>query len=396
MAWASCAFSHVVGAGTGHGVPVAQAVAPASPAASLATVVSKASPLPAIAILFVLVALVVAVALVVSSRRGSASGRARRSTGIRTRPTPRPRGGDVPATIAPPDVAPPVAPRSGGVPDESRGLVEAGQAPARVAPAPSATVAPTGHPSRRYLYHASYSDRGGREVNEDAVGIRELDAFGRESLCVVVADGLGGHGHGEMASRAAAQAILDCWDPAGEEDDLAAAFEAAHQAVRGLQSPAADMRTTAVALSLARGRAVWANVGDSRLYHFNNGTLAFQSIDHSVSQLAVALGQISPDEIRGHEDRARLVKALGQADALNPDVGEIALARTDEDAFLLCTDGFWEYVLEDEMEETLHGATSPDMWLDRMRSLRDRRAPADCDNNSAAVVWVCARKAEGV
>lgn len=231
---------------------------------------------------------------------------------------------------------------------------------------------------------ASYTDIGGRPRNEDSV----LQAtFGPNRLCVVVADGLGGHGGGELASSAVVHTVCDGWDGCSSPAILTDLLQQAHKNVTALQTPQCAMKSTAVALMVADGRAAWAHVGDSRLYHFRNGTLVFQTRDHSASQIAVLLGDITPDQIRFHEDRNRVLRALGQEGSLNVDAQEEELIPGSH-AWLLCSDGFWEYVLEREMEADLRAASGPEDWLERMRARLKARIPADNDNNTAAAVWL--------
>ena len=161
----------------------------------------------------------------------------------------------------------------------------------------------------------------------------------------------------------------------------------AHQAVRKRQTPDCTMKSTAVVLAVHGTDAAWAHVGDSRLYHFFQGRLDFQTRDHSASQVAVMLGEITPDQIRFHEDRSRILRALGQEGDLHAETGSRTLAPG-RHAFLLCSDGFWEYVLEAEMESELRAAKTPQEWLDAMRDRLSRRASADNDNNTAAAVWI--------
>ncbi len=234
------------------------------------------------------------------------------------------------------------------------------------------------------MLYASYTDTGGRPYNEDTVAVQE-QADGR--LCAVLADGLGGHGGGQIASRTAADAILSGWRGDATPALLSDLVQQAHREVLARQTPACKMKSTAVVLSLSPRDAVWAYVGDSRLYHFIDGRLHFQTRDHSASQIAVLLGQITPDQIRFHEDRSRIFRALGQENGLTVDAGTEALAAG-RHSFLLCSDGFWEYVYEREMEQTLACAVSPQDWLDRMRKLLASRVRGDNDNNTAAAVWL--------
>lgn len=209
----------------------------------------------------------------------------------------------------------------------------------------------------------------------------------KDNLCVVLADGLGGHGGGEVASREAVKVILDGWPGSATPALLCDLAQAAHRRILSLQTPVCKMKTTAVILSIARGRAQWAHVGDSRLYHFIDGKLVYQTRDHSSSQIAVLMGQIKQEEIRFHEDRSHIFRALGQENNMSADAQEQELSPG-EHAFLLCTDGFWEYVYEAEMEEELCRAVSVEDWLERMKYHLTNRADQDNDNNTAAAVWI--------
>lgn len=203
----------------------------------------------------------------------------------------------------------------------------------------------------------------------------------------MLADGLGGHGGGEIASREAVKVILEGWHGSATLALLCELAQTAHRRILSLQTPVCKMKTTAVILSIARGRAQWAHVGDSRLYHFIDGKLVFQTRDHSSSQIAVLMGQIKQEEIRFHEDRSHIFRALGQESNMSADAQEQELSPG-EHAFLLCTDGFWEYVYEAEMEEELRRAVSVEDWLGRMKHYLDGRADQDNDNNTAAAVWI--------
>ena len=233
------------------------------------------------------------------------------------------------------------------------------------------------------LQTASYTDCGGRPYNEDTC----LGCTGEKGLCLVVADGLGGHGGGEQASEMAAQAICSGWEGRADKELLTGLIRRANEAVLAIQTPACAMKTTAVALTVEENRAVWAHVGDSRMYYFYNGKLVFQTKDHSVAQLGVMLGDITPDQIRFHPDRSRVLRALGQEGELKVDAAERELEKG-KHAFLLCSDGFWEYVMEPEMEQELNVAHDPADWIERMRKHLNNRIPEDNDNNTAAAAWL--------
>lgn len=232
--------------------------------------------------------------------------------------------------------------------------------------------------------YASCTDVGGRPYNEDYVAYKQL---GGNCLCVALADGLGGHGGGEIASKTAVESILAGWNGTATPASLCDLIQEAHRRILSMQTPVCKMKTTVVILSIAENRAQWAHAGDSRLYHFMDGRLDFQTRDHSASQIAVMMGQIRPEEIRFHEDRSHIFRALGQESGFNADAKEQELLAG-QHAFLLCTDGFWEYVYENEMETELRAAVSPQDWLERMtRHLRER-VDGGHDNNTAAAVWL--------
>lgn len=215
------------------------------------------------------------------------------------------------------------------------------------------------------------------------VGIKTA---GEDQVLAVLADGLGGHGGGQIAASLAVDTVCGGWEGASSP----IAYPAHPQSPSG-NPAAADPRMQneihhCGPVPFPR-YAEWAYAGDSRLYRFLNGALAYQTRDHSASQVAVLLGQIQPEQLRFHEDRSRIFRALGQEGGLNVDMGNVPLLPG-EHAFLLCSDGFWEYVYEAEMLQTLAQASSPEDWIGRMRQILSQRIPPNNDNNSAAAIWL--------
>lgn len=234
------------------------------------------------------------------------------------------------------------------------------------------------------IRYSSYSDIGGRPCNEDSVRIKDI---GGDRVCAVLADGLGGHGGGDLASKLAVESVIEGWNGSATPAMLCDLALEGHRRILSVQTPACRMKSTVVILSVEGNRIDYAHAGDSRLYHFFNGKVVFQTKDHSASQIAVLLGQITPDQIRFHEDRNKVFRALGQDGDLTVDGSEEILSPG-EHAFLLCSDGFWEYVYEEEMQNELSAASSPEDWIARMRKIHAGRVPSDNDNNTAAAVWV--------
>lgn len=229
---------------------------------------------------------------------------------------------------------------------------------------------------------------GGREANEDAADWR---AVAPGTAVWVLADGLGGHGGGETAARLAVEELLSSVDARPDAGWIADRLQAAHQRVVTGQSSSLELRrmhTTAVVLAAAADLAQWGHCGDSRLYFFRDGRLVEQTIDHSYVQTKVDAGDLSPKDIRFHEDRNRLLASLGSATPPRTSTRPEPLALRPGDAFLLASDGFWELVLEMEMEVELAKASSPESWLSGMQRRLLARAEGEYDNYTAVAVWI--------
>ena len=234
---------------------------------------------------------------------------------------------------------------------------------------------------------ACLSKVGGRKANQDAYGFECNEDGG----CWLVADGLGGHAGGEVASRIAVDYALARFreDSAASLQFVSDCFQIVQRAIREKTVEdfyLAGMRTTMVLLACNQVEAVWGHVGDSRLYWFRQGKILQQTRDHSVPQMLVDAGKISPQEIRGHEDQNRLTRALGQEGELRPTLLATSFPIQEGDAALLCSDGVWTYVLEPEMEADLSVSHSAAEWLERLEKRILQRATGPYDNYTAIAV----------
>ena len=227
---------------------------------------------------------------------------------------------------------------------------------------------------------ASYSALGKRKNNEDSVSVTACKA----GVLAIVADGLGGHANGEYASQRAVETITrKLKDLDISEDDIEDAVFDANDAVLKIQKDHPGAMTTVTVLWLGDSSAVAAHVGDSRIYQFRDGKIIYQSVDHSVSQLAVMAGDIGAEDIRNHKDRNKLTRVLGSE--AEPKVAVRMLKVMLGDRFLLCSDGFWEMVTEEIMLQTAAICSSAASWLCKMKSIAEPRSK---DNNTAVAVII--------
>lgn len=227
-----------------------------------------------------------------------------------------------------------------------------------------------------------YSAKGGRPTNQDAISLLE----GQDTILAMVADGLGGHEDGDKAAKLAIQKINEKTAHSQVSAvTLENAVKAANRVILDNQE-GNRMRTTIAALWTDGESALTATVGDTRIYQFRKDKILFQSMDHSIAQMAVLMGEITTDQIRGHHDRNKLIRALGSQDELKIDLTSLKIEAGD--AFLLCSDGFWENVWESDMLEDLHSSSGAREWLEKMRRKSELRMKPTGDNHSAIALII--------
>lgn len=226
---------------------------------------------------------------------------------------------------------------------------------------------------------------GDREFQEDAVGIR----LSEDPLCclLAVADGLGGHRGGREAALSAIDALVSMWEqnPGVDETTLSRCMDRAGQEVARISAKSGqEGRTTIVAVAFDLKSASWSHLGDSRLYRFCQGDTIHQTKDHSVARLMVEMGELSEEEAVRGPNQGRLYKSLGPEVTQEFKIQTASL--TPEDAFLLCTDGFWTEVTEAEMAAALQ-EDSLEEALTQLAELAVQRSKGQSDN-----VTVCAAR----
>lgn len=237
---------------------------------------------------------------------------------------------------------------------------------------------------------AALTSAGDRAENQDSHVIVCRD---ESHLFAIVADGLGGHEGGAVASSIAtatlAQELRSC-DIATL--DFNALFARANDAIVAAGQSTArlrHMRTTVVLLhlDLTRNTAHWMHCGDSRLLFLCNGQIAHRTKDHSVAQLLVADGEVTIENLRFHPDRHKLTRSMGgRGDESRPRIASAAVALTRPCSILLCSDGWWELLAESEILDA--DVKYADTWLERMQRLVQQRMAPGADNYTAITVAI--------
>ncbi len=235
------------------------------------------------------------------------------------------------------------------------------------------------------ISYYSITNKGDRPVNEDSIGHYMDENIG----LFIVADGLGGHGSGDIASHYVVEQYLmqyreNCHDSA--ERYFSGVFTSIQSGLLDLQKQTnKDMKSTAAAVFLTDKKLSICHIGDTRVYVFGKKKILFRTLDHSVPQMLVNAGEIKEKNIRFHPDRNRLLRALGEDSAV-VDYDIYSMSRTPNiDGILICSDGFWEYVDEREMVKTLYKADSAEKWNFEMEVILLKNSKGHSKDNYSAI-----------
>jgi protein phosphatase len=232
---------------------------------------------------------------------------------------------------------------------------------------------------------------GGRKVNQDRMGY----SFTREALLLVLADGMGGHARGEVAASITLQTMSAMFQRQATpyvkkpERFLQDALLESHDAILryAKQNGMPDTpRTTVVACLVQHNCAIWAHCGDSRLYWMRGGQILARTLDHSHIEHLIAKGLAQPSERNTHPDRNKLYNCLGASS-----VPKIALSRQSSlqagDVLLLCSDGLWGVLPDNEIVHQLSNHTIVRAVPD-MIGMATTIAGEKGDNTTAlAIMW---------
>lgn len=230
-----------------------------------------------------------------------------------------------------------------------------------------------------------------RSSNEDSVAVVSPDGIGAllsKGILAVVADGMGGHEGGEVASAIAAQRVPEIYysEKAGPQESLLAAFEAANGdifQVARKNGKLTGMGTTCTAVAIVNGMAYLAHAGDSRAYLLRGGQIYCMTEDHSATMAMVKQGLLTMQQARHHEDRNVILRAMGTHPKLEVDSWNTPFPLRPGDRFLLCSDGLYETIEDDELC-AIASSKDPQAACEALIRLASERRASD--NSTAAIL----------
>ena len=242
--------------------------------------------------------------------------------------------------------------------------------------------------------YATLSDLGmRRQNNEDAATVRmstDIETFHRRGHLFVVADGMGGHAVGELASRIAIESLPLTYlkshlsNPAESLRQSIAAANASIHDKGELNRDFARMGTTCTALVLSEQGAFIGHVGDSRCYRIRRDRVDQLTFDHSLQWELIRRGGMDPEEVLRKEPRNIITRSLGPEESVEIDI-EGPFAILPKDAYVLCSDGLTSHVADEEIGAIAANLPAPDAA--RML-VHLANARGGTDNVTAVVVQV--------
>ena len=247
-----------------------------------------------------------------------------------------------------------------------------------------------------------------RDNNEDALAVSVLPASEArvEQIrgVLAVADGMGGHSYGGMASRIAVETILERMKPGlepgpGEARLAGLAVEAVRQANDAIRASAkslggagsAAMGTTLSAVAVVGNTIAVAHVGDSRVYLIRKGEIFQLTIDHTWVEEQIREGKLTPEAAAAHSMRHYLTRSLGAEADIDVDV-HFGRRLQNADVLVLCSDGLTIHVEADEIVGCVHATDTPQAAAEKMLALAKRRGGSDNTTIVVAEVGVLRRR----
>ena len=233
---------------------------------------------------------------------------------------------------------------------------------------------------------------GGRKYNQDRVAY----AYSNQALLMVLADGMGGHLHGEIAAQLAIQVFTEAFVQAAQprvpeaKEFLSEIMLRAHGAIIQYaheQQLGGNPGTTCVVALVQDGKVSWAHAGDSRLYLLRGREVVTRTLDHSMVQQWADWGLISADEVKTHPDRNKITNCLGGVEDTFFVESADAVTLQQGDTLLLCSDGLWGPLSGMEMAAALVNVSLPKALEQMMDEAINREGDSADNSTVVAARW---------
>jgi PPM family protein phosphatase len=223
-----------------------------------------------------------------------------------------------------------------------------------------------------------------REENQDSICLLEDPDGGAGTSLYAVADGMGGYSHGKLASSMALDAVCETFktEKGSARQRLEHGIETANLNIYQITQRIGTgrMGTTLTAVYLEGNRLTVAHVGDSRAYLLRGRQVTCLTRDHTVVGDLVRMKVLSPDKVRTHAQRSVLTRGVGLMPIVHPDISYTTVKNGD--VLILCSDGLWSVIADEELAEINGQAAGINIMLNRLLSLAIERGT---DDNVSAV-----------
>lgn len=244
---------------------------------------------------------------------------------------------------------------------------------------PDNPVVATSYACKVYTLSETGPTRG---ANEDSILYSYPDGH-FQTFFGMVADGMGGHQAGEVASSIACETAISYIQSHVEETNVPSMLEACIDAAQSAILTAAEqnsmykgMGTTATMIFIRNAEMYFAHVGDSRLYQFRHGKLLQCTADHTLVNEMVKEGKITPEEALNHEMKHVLTQALGSVKKVHPELAPTGQVVEPGDVFFLCSDGIYDVLQPEEIGRLLNLGSS-ELAMECIKALCMQRVASD-------------------
>lgn len=223
---------------------------------------------------------------------------------------------------------------------------------------------------------------GDFKKNRDYFAFVELD----DKACWVLADGLDSAQDVLSAKLAAGSVISDFTEnPSLKKKDIKQYFTNAHQFLQR-ESRMMDLKVSLLVVVSDYSSLAWGSIGNTRLYHLRKEAIIDQSTDNSVAQMMVEVGDIAANKLNQHEERHNLTEYLGQEERIKPNIQRRRELK-DDDVLLMCTAGFWENIVDQEIEDTLKDAQGAKEFVENLEKKLLSKDNSNLDNYSLVSIF---------